>query len=165
MPATELDKTPVRGEMSEDEEGLYPDESRSLENLWHMRLIALLQDMIDSETEGKMAKALGISSRTVSRAVESGQLTPRMSAELERHLLPRGGSAAVQQRESIGALEERVSLLEERLGSGLEGLGVVEEAFWRPYRDVVTAEPEPGEDQIYGDATSSIIEWRRAQFS
>ena len=35
------------------------------------------------------------------------------------------------------------------------------EPAWRPYRDVVTAEPEPGEEQVYGDATPLIVEWRR----
>ena len=28
-------------------------------------------------------------------------------------------------------------------------------------REVVTAEPEPGEEQVYGDATPLIVEWRR----
>ena len=40
----------------------------------------------------------------------------------------------------------------------------VEEASWRPYRDVVTAEPEPGEEQVYGDATLVIVEWRWAKW-
>ena len=37
---------------------------------------------------------------------------------------------------------------------------------WRPYRDLVTLEPEPGEEQVYGDATPLIVEWRkvRAEF-
>ena len=34
-------------------------------------------------------------------------------------------------------------------------------AWWRPYRDMVTAEREPGEEQVYGDATPLIVEWRR----
>lgn len=40
-----------------------------------------------AETGKNAAKALGVSYRTVSGAVESGQLTARMNAELERHLL------------------------------------------------------------------------------
>ena len=168
-----------------------------------MRLMVLLRDMIDDQGKVKAAKALGVNYRTLVRVEESGQLTARMSAELERHLLLGGGSAATQQRESIGALEERVEALEERLGSDLEDLrGVVEkataevteeqaqgmrrlerrlanveggwgaqdsssdrktveEASWRPYCDVVTAEPEPGEEQVYGEATPLIVEWRR----
>ena len=208
MAATEVDKTPVQGETLTEEEELYPDESGSLEDLRRMRLMALLRDMIDTEGGEKAAQALGVSYRTVSRAIESGQLTARMSAELERHLLLGGGSAAAQQRESIRALEEGVDELQKRLGdlrgvveNGIEGLrdeqaqgirqlerrlaalesardaeGASEEnpeamekpgvkpavqPAWRPYRDVVTREPEPGEEQVYGDAAPLIVEWRR----
>ena len=191
-----------------NEEELYTDQSRSLDNLRHMRLMALLRDMIDDKGKVKAAKALGVNYRTLIRAQESEQLTARMSAELERHLLLGGGSAAAQQRESVRALEDRVEVLEERLGTDLEDLGgVVERAIaevrdeqaqgmrrmerrlakveagrgagrssgespksvgkrgvkpaWRPYRDVVTVEPEPGEEEVYGDVTSLIVEWRR----
>ena len=210
MTATEVDRTPVQGEPETDGDDMYPDESRSLENLRHMRLMALLRDMIDAEGGEKAAQALGVSYRTVSRTIESDRLTERMSAVLERHLLLGGGSAAAQQRKSIKALEERVDALEEKLGSGLEELrGVFEKGIeglreeyalglrqlerrlvkvegergdrdsaegsgdvvektavkpaWRPYRDLVTLEPEPGEEQVYGDATPLIVEWRRAR--
>ena len=210
MTATKVDKTPVQGEPGPDGEDLYPDESRSLENLRHMRLMALLRDMIDAEGGEKAAQALGVSYRTVSRTIESDRLTGRMSAVLERHLLLGGGSAAAQQQKSIKALEKRVGELEEGLGSGLEELrGVFEKGIeglrdehaqglrqlerrlvkvedergdrdstegsgdvvektavkpaWRPYRDLVSMEPEPGEEQVYGDATPLIVEWRRAR--
>ena len=102
MTATEVDKTPGQNEPGQDEEELYPDESRSLENLRHMRLMALLRDMVDTEGGEKAAKALGVSYRTVSRTIETDRLTERMSAVLERHLLLGGGSAAAQQRERGG---------------------------------------------------------------
>ena len=213
MTATKVDKTPVQGEPETDGDDMYPDESRSLENLRHMRLMALLRDMIDTEGGEKAAQALGVSYRTVSRTIESDRLTGRMSAVLERHLLLGGGSAAAQQRTRIEALEEQAEALEEKLGSGLEDLrGVFEKGIeglreeyaqglrqlerrltkvedgrgtqdsadetrdavektavkpaWRPYRDLVTLEPEPGEEQVYGDATPLIVEWRkvRAEF-
>ena len=210
MSATEADKTPVQDEPGTDGEELYPDESRSLENLRHMRLMALLRDMIDAEGGEKAAQALGVSYRTVSRTIESDRLTERMSAVLERHLLLGGGSAAAQQQKSIKALEKRVGDLEEGLGSGLEDLrGVIEKGIeglreehaqglrqlerrlvkvedelgdrdstegsgdvvektavkpaWRPYRDLVTLEPESGEEQVYGEATPLIVEWRRVR--
>ena len=210
MTATEVDKTPVQGEPETDGDDMYPDESRSLENLRHMRLMALLRDMIDAEGGEKAAQALGVSYRTVSRTIESDRLTGRMSAVLERHLLLGGGSAAAQQRKGIKALEKRVGELEEGLGSGLEDLrGVIEKGIeglreehaqglrqlerrlvkveagrgtqdstdetqdgvektavkpaWRPYRDLVTLEPEPGEEQVYGEATPLIVEWRRVR--
>ena len=210
MTATRVDKTPVQGEPGPDGDDMYPDESRSLENLRNMRLMALLRDMIDGEGGEKAAQALGVSYRTVSRTIESDRLTGRMSAVLERHLLLGGGSAAAQQQKSIKALEKRLGELEEGLGSGLEDLrGVIEKGIeglreehaqglrqlerrlakvedgrgaqdstdeirdavektavkpaWRPYRDLVTLEPEPCEEQVYGEATPLIVEWRKVR--
>ncbi len=104
------------------EEEFYPDSSRSLESLRLVRLMALLRDMIEAEDRTKAAERLGVSYRTVSRAIESGRLTARMSAALERHLLLGGGSAAARQRERVEALTERVASLEERLGTSLEAI-------------------------------------------
>ena len=105
-----------------NEQDFYPESSRSLDSLRHMRLMALLRDMIDDGGKVKAAQALGVSYRTVSRAVESGRLTARMSAALERHLLLGGGSAAAQQRERVDALVERVDAMEKELRGGLEAV-------------------------------------------
>ena len=96
-------------------EEFYPNSSRGVESLRHMRLMALLRDMVESEGRVKAAATLGVSFRTVVRAEESGRLTARMSHALERHLLLGGGSAAAQLRESVGELTERVGALEEEL--------------------------------------------------
>ncbi len=123
MAATKADKAPVRGKTETmDWEELYPGSSRSLDSLREMRLKALLRDMMDAEDGAKAAEILGVSYRTVSRAVESGRLTARMSAALERHLLLGGGSAAAQQRDRVDALVERVSALERELRGGLEAV-------------------------------------------
>ena len=123
MAATKADKAPVRGKTETmDWEELYPGASRSLDSLREMRLKALLRDMMDAEDGAKAAETLGVSYRTVSRAVESGRLTARMSAALERHLLLGGGSAAAQQRDRVDALVERVSALERELRGGLEAV-------------------------------------------
>ena len=86
-----------------NEQDFYPESSRSLDSLREMRLKALLRDMIDAEDGAKAAQALGVSYRTVSRAVESGSLTARMSAALERHLLLGGSRAAPQQQDRVDA--------------------------------------------------------------
>ena len=39
---------------------LYPGSSRSLDSLRHMRLLALLRDMIDDGGKVRAAKALGV---------------------------------------------------------------------------------------------------------
>ena len=123
MTARKVDKTPVGAETGSDGEELYPDSSRSLDSLRETRLMALLRDMIDAEDGAKAAEALGVSYRTVARAVESGRLTARMSAALETHLLLGGGSAAAQQRERGHALEKHLAALDEELRGGLEAIG------------------------------------------
>ena len=121
MATTEVDKTPVGAETGSEVEDFYPESSRSLDGLGHMRLMALLHDMIDAEDGAKAAKALGVSYRTVSRAVESGRLTERMAAMLERHLLLGGGSrAAPQQRERVEALEKGLAGLADELRGGCQ---------------------------------------------
>ena len=207
MTATEVDKTPVRAETGPDGVDFYPEASRSLESLRHMRLMALLHDMIDAEDGAKAAAALGVSYRTVSRAVRSGTLTDRMSDALERHLLLGGGSAATQQQERVESMEKRLAELERDLGGGLKaaveevkafreeqardrlhverrllrvedrmkGLAVAPQAGVEPgatkrphvrrrdYPQLVTREAEPDEEQVYGDATPVIVEWRKAR--
>ena len=105
-----------------NEEGFYPESSRSLDSLRQMRLVALLHDMVDDDGKVKAAKTLGVNHRTVSRAVESATLTERMSDALERHLLLGGGSAAAQQRKRVETLEERLVALEEELRGSLEAV-------------------------------------------
>ena len=87
----------------------YPESSRSLDSLRHMRLMALLRNMIDDGGKVKAAKALGVNYRTVSKAVRSGTLTDRMSDALE-------------QQERVAALEQRVDAMEKELRGGLEAV-------------------------------------------
>ena len=137
MAATKVDKAPVRVKTETmDWKELYPGSSRSLDSLREMRLKALLGDMIDAEDGAKVAETLGVSYRTVSGAVESGRLTARMSAALERYLLLGGGSAAAQQRERVDALVERVSALERELRGDLEAVVGEVKAHARSMRHV-----------------------------
>ena len=103
-------------------EELYPEESRSLDSLRQMRLVALLRDMIKAGGWVKTAETLGVSYRTVVRAEESGRLTGRMGHALERHLLLGGGSAAARQQVRVEALEKRVAALEGELRGRLEAV-------------------------------------------
>ncbi|MCY4615261.1 MAG: hypothetical protein OXC71_02570 [Chloroflexi bacterium] len=34
---------------------------------------------------------------------------------------------------------------------------------WRPYPQLVTTEPEPGEERLYGEATAHVVAWRKAR--
>ena len=163
---------------------LYPGSSRSLDSLRHMRLLALLRDMIDDGGKVKAAKALGVNYRTVSKAVGSGTLTDRVDAlvervfALEREL--RGGLEAVvgevkafreEHARSMRHVERRLV----RLEAGGHGsvtpspTGVETEPtkrrYVRPrtYPQLVTLEAEPDEDLVYGDAAPVIVEWRRVR--
>ena len=98
----------------------YPGSSRSLESLREMRLLALLRDMIDADGQARTAQVLGVGYRTLKRTVESGRLTERMAAALERLLLLGGGSAAARERERVDALERRVKGLAEEMHAGFD---------------------------------------------
>ena len=207
MAATESDKTPSASESRTGGEYFYPDSSRSLEGLRETRLMALLSDMIEAGDRGRAAATLGVSYRTLARAVETGRLTARMTAALEKHLLLGGGSAAAQQRERSKETENRIWALENELRGGIgtlieevQALREVQENSMQhverrlmalessrnvtldaqtgetdhgpsggkfiPRRDfpqLVTSEPEPDEDLVYGKATPVIVQWRMAR--
>ena len=162
---------------------LYPGSSRSLDSLRHMRLLALLRDMIDDGGKVKAAKALGVNYRTVSKAVRSGTLTDRMSlvervSALEREL--RGGLEAVvgevkafreEHARSMRHVERRLVRLEAGRSesetpspTGAE-TEPTKRRYVRPrtYPQLVTPEAEPDEDLVYGDAAPVIVEWRRVR--
>ena len=200
------------------QEHLHVDE-RSPEHLRHERLVAMLRDVAEARGKVKAAEALGVSYRTLARAVESGRLTGRMADALERHLLEVEGSAtAPASQKQRGGLEGRVDQLEGDVGelrsrvetmqavvgavqedqartlrqwegrlARVEGRPVVRNGSGaastpsvkgalegpraqpqvkpprRPYPQLVTVEPEEGEELIYGEATPAVIEWREAR--
>ena len=43
------------------------------------------------------------------------------------------------------------------------GTGAVARPPWRPYSQLVTSEPEPGEELVYGEATANVVAWREAR--
>ena len=197
----------------------YPASSRSVEGLREVRLMALLRDVVAEQGKVKAAETLGVSFRTLSRAEETGRLTPRLADALESHLVQGGGTAAAQQRRQVAELAGRVARLERALVEGLEELRKEQARAWeqaerrlaaleagaasgahsagagaaanaarggsaaqpqpasqgaaakpvverprRTYYDLVTAEAEPGEELVYGDAaTAVIIQWREAR--
>ena len=192
------------------------DASRSAEHLRHERLVAMLRDVAERRGKVKAAEALGVSYRTLARAVESGRLTGRMADALERHLLdardvtapPRRreqedgleqrveeleagvaelrarvettqavvGALQEDQARTLGQWERRLARVEARRGAA-NGSGAVSKPSVRgapeevrerpqvkpprrPYPQLVTLEPEEGEELIYGEATPAITEWR-----
>ena len=211
--------TPGGAEHVNGQEHLHADESRSPEHLRHERLVAMLRDVAEDRGKVKAAETLGVSYRTLARAVESGRLTGRMADALERHLLEVEGSATAPARQKqadglegrveqlegdvaklrarvdtmqavVGALQEdqartlrqwegRLARVEARQvvrnGSGAASTPSVKGALEgphtqpqvkpprRPYPQLVTVEPETGEELIYGEAMPAITDWREAR--
>ena len=182
-------------------------ESGSVEDLHHLRLMALLHELVREKGNRGAASALGIDHRTVASCMKTGRLSWRVREALERGLQSGAGSAAARQWERNEVLEERMGELEEktrrdledalkamkgevnalseghakelrRLERRLEKVAAGKDATdaapaavkkptvtpaWRPHRELVTEDAEPGEEQVYGDATPLIVEWRKAR--
>ena len=103
--------------------------SSDVENLYHMRLMSLLQELVRKRGYKGTAEVLEIDPRTVTSSVQSGQLTHRVRESLERALQLGVGSAADRQRERSDKLEARLDKTEgqvkemrETLPAGLKGL-------------------------------------------
>ena len=95
----------------------------------HLRLMALLLELVRTWGCAGTARVLEIDPRTVTSSVQSGQLTHRVRESLQRALQHGVGSAADRQRERSDKLEARMDKLEgqlkemkENLRRGLKGL-------------------------------------------
>ena len=97
--------------MKSTEHGI--EESRAVENMYHMRLMALLQELVRKRGPKGAARVLEIDPKTVAESIRTGQLSRRTRDALERALQEGVGSAAERQRERNEKLEARVDALEE----------------------------------------------------
>ena len=68
-----------------------------MENVHHLRLMALLKDMVRELGPVEAAEALGIDRKTVWRGLSAGRLSPRLSDALERLLLEEGVADSARQ--------------------------------------------------------------------
>ena len=107
--------------------------SGAVRDLHHLRLMALLLELVRLRGIGGTARVLEIDPRTVTASVKSGQLTRRVRDSLQRALQHGIGSAADRQRERSDKLEARLNKLEgqlkelkEHLRSGLKVLNKLE---------------------------------------
>ena len=101
----------------------------SVRDMHHLRLMALLQELVRTWGYTGTARVLEIDPRTATSSVQSGQLTHRVRESLQRALQHGVGSAADRQRERSDKLEARMDKLEaqlkemkDNLRSGLKGL-------------------------------------------
>ena len=97
------------------------EDSKDVENIYHMRLMTLLQELVREKGYKGAARVLEIDQATVTESAKTGQLTRRVRQALERALQEGVGSAAERQRQRNEQLEERVE------GVAAEVKGVVGE--------------------------------------
>ena len=96
------------------------ESSRYVENMHHMRLMALLQELVRKKGYKGAARVLEIDPKTVSNSAKAGQLTHRVREALERALQEGVGSAAERQRRRNEKLEAQLKELKEELRGGLK---------------------------------------------
>ena len=86
--------------------------SNSVEDMQHVRLMALLQELEREHGRKGAAAVLGLDHRTLSASLDEGVLSRRVRGVLERALQEGIGSAADRQRERNDGLEKRLEELE-----------------------------------------------------
>ena len=89
--------------------------SGAVRDLHHLRLMALLLELVRLRGISGTARVLEIDPRTVTSSVQSDQLTHRVRDSLERALQHGIGSAADRQRERNDKLEGRLDKIESQL--------------------------------------------------
>ena len=96
--------------------------SGAVRDLHHLRLMALLLELVRLRGISGTARVLEIDPRTVTASVKSGQLTRRVRDSLQRALQHGIGSAADRQRERSDKLEARLDKMENQLKELKENL-------------------------------------------
>ena len=118
--------------MASERPGMGPgiDRSKSIEDLHHLRLMALLDELVRDRGARKAAADLDVDHRTLAASLESGRLTRRMRVALDRALLAGGGSPAREQQarndelaERLAQVEGQVEVVGQDAGQGLAAVG------------------------------------------
>lgn len=194
--------------MADEQPGI--DRSKSIEDLHHLRLMALLDEQVRHKGVRKAAEDLGVDHRTLASSLESGQLTRRMRVALDRALLAGEGSPAREQKERNDELAGRLDVVEEkveeqgremtkglsavqgevkqlrteqeqatrriegrldRVEGGGDGVaagttgaasagGRAAPRLRREFPDLVTVDPAPDDESVFGAAWPLVQEWR-----
>ena len=96
------------------------EDSSVVEDVHHLRLTALLHELVRTKGNRGAASALGIDPRTVASCMKTRRLSWRVREALEQGLQSGAGSAAARQRKRNDALEGRIEEMEGKLRSGME---------------------------------------------
>lgn len=98
-------------------DGFGIEQSRDVDNVYDMRLLALLNELVRDKGFKGASRILEIDHRTVADCFKAGKLSRRARSALERALQEGAGSAAALQRERNMRLEERLSTAEKEVDS------------------------------------------------
>ena len=93
-----------------------------IEDLHHLQLMALLQELVRKRGYTGAARELKVDQRTISSSMKAGRLSQKTRWALERALQYGVGSAAAEQRERNDKLEDRLDNLEKTIRSSLKEL-------------------------------------------
>ena len=96
------------------------EDSSVVEDVHHLRLTALLHELVRTKGNRGAASAMGIDPRTVASCMKTRRLSWRVREALEQGLQSGAGSAAARQRKRNDALEGRIEEMEGKLRSGIE---------------------------------------------
>ena len=178
-----MDKTPLRKDGMNDQEAA----GGTGEGAEDERLLALLRELVGKEGQPEAAELLGVSARTLRRTLGSGNLSPRVRDALELQRLSEGGEPPARAAGDTGELARRLDRLESRVDTLAEELrgslgtlraasetrpavaktrpaeGTAVKPPRRVYPQLVTLEPEVGEELLYGEAMPAVIKWRQAK--
>ena len=91
------------------------EKSRSVQDMQHMRLMALLNELVRDKGVMKATQLLGVDYKTLTASMERGRLSRRMRSVLEKALLEGEGSPAAEQRERNDSLDGRLTEVEGRV--------------------------------------------------
>ena len=104
-------------------------ESPGLENVFELRLMAVLTDLVRRHGRTGTALMLGIDRKTLWRSQDAGRLSPALTLALEKMVREGDDEAAADQRGITVALERRVAELEGKLDAGLRQVHVARAAI------------------------------------
>ena len=152
------------------------EKSRSVEDVHHLRLMALLRELVRNKGVMKATQELNVDYRTLTNSLKDGRLSRRMRQALEKALLEGGGSPAAEQRERNDRLEEELKEVKgqvEAVGKEAAGgvaavrgevkaLGDRQAGFERRLSQVEGTGEDPGDeaDDAGGPAKRRTAPWR-----
>ncbi len=163
------------------------EKGRSVRDMHHLRLMALLQELERDNGRKKTAEILGVDRRTLDSSLNEGVLSRRIRNQLQKALQSGVGSAAAEQRNRNDKLEDRIADLEEDTRGELkemskelralrdaysrqlqrveQRLSVLESGFDSLETRVVGFRmdgPDKVKESEWIDATPQLLAWRQA---